>query len=89
MTDAPKRKRRADARDLTERIDVMVTPADREAWKRLLAGRLGDIARVAADVVARRASPAHGVAAALAADRDARQLAREHLDLLQRTSSAP
>jgi len=67
---------------------AVLNAADEVAVESFLEGkiRFGEIARSVSDVVARRASPASGVSAALAADADARRLTRE---ALARTPAAP
>jgi 1-deoxy-D-xylulose-5-phosphate reductoisomerase len=61
---------------------AVLNAADEVAVDAFLGGRarFGDIARVVAEVVEQRASPAHGVAAALAADREARRETRDRLE---------
>ncbi len=66
---------------------AVLNAADEVAVESYLAGnaRFGDMTRVVAAVLARRASPARGVAAALAADHDARALTRTALEHLHGT----
>ena len=67
---------------------AVLNAADEVAVEAFLAGRacFGEIARTVGGVLARRASPASGVAAALAADVDARRLTHESL---ARNQAAP
>jgi 1-deoxy-D-xylulose-5-phosphate reductoisomerase len=61
---------------------AVLNAADEVAVEAFLAERanFGQIVRTVKTVLARRASPEHGVRAALAADADARQLTREALE---------
>ncbi|MBK8178887.1 MAG: 1-deoxy-D-xylulose-5-phosphate reductoisomerase [Planctomycetes bacterium] len=70
---------------------AVLNGADEVLVEGFLAGklRLTEIAPIAADVLAKRASPAQGVAAALRADRDARALARLRIDREERAASTP